>query len=157
MFRRITWFVPVLAMAAALVYAQPPAGGGSGRGRGGGGGGRGPALVSPQVNADHTITLRFRAPNAKEVAAIGEIDGKDHPMTKDDSGTWSVTIGPLAPDVYNYQFRVDGIVAMDPQNPQVKLGFSVRSRLPTWWKCLATGLSSTTRSPYPRDYPSGDV
>jgi hypothetical protein len=30
---------------------------------------------------------------------------------------------PLAPDVYNYQFRVDGIVAMDPQNPSVKLGF----------------------------------
>lgn len=120
MFKRVSWFLTVAAVATALVYAQAPAGG-SGRGRGGGG--RGPALVSPQVNADRTITLRFRAPEAKDVVAIGEIDGKDHPMTKDASGVWSVTIGPLAPDVYNYQFRVDGIVAMDPQNPQVKLGF----------------------------------
>ena len=85
--------------------------------------GRGPQVVSPQVNADRTITLRFRAPDAKEVVAIGEIDGKDHTMTKGDDGVWSVTIGPLAPDVYNYQFRVDGIVATDPQTPYVKIGF----------------------------------
>ena len=131
MFRRTTWLISVFALAVAMAYAQAPAGGrgGSGRGGRGGGGGRGPALVSPQVNADHTITLRFRAPNAKTVDAIGEIDGKDHPMTKDDSGTWSVTIGPLTPDIYNYQFRIDavngagGVIAMDPQNPQVKLGF----------------------------------
>jgi enterochelin esterase family protein len=79
--------------------------------------------VSPQVNADRTMTLRFRAPNAKEVSVIGEIDGKPHPMTKGDDGVWTATIGPLAPDVYNYQFNVDGIVAMDPANPSVKLGF----------------------------------
>jgi enterochelin esterase family protein len=85
--------------------------------------GRSPQFISPQVNSDRTIILRFRAPDAKQVAAIGEIDGKDHPMTKGDDGVWTVTIGPLAPDVYNYQFRVDGIVAMDPQNPSVKLGF----------------------------------
>ncbi len=86
------------------------------------GGGRG-AVNSPQVNPDKTFTLRFRAPNAKEVVAIGEIDGKDHPMTKGDDGVWTVTIGPLPHDVYNYQFRVDGIIAMDPANPSVKLGF----------------------------------
>lgn len=119
MFKRIIWSFTITALAVAIVCAQGPMGG-SGRGRGGG---RGPALVSPQVNPDRTITLRFRAPEAQTVVAIGEIDGKDHPMTKDASGVWSVTIGPLAPDVYNYQFRVDGIVAMDPQNPQVKLGF----------------------------------
>ena len=44
-------------------------------------------------------------------------------MTKDEGGVWSVTIGPLAPDVYNYQFNVDGVIAMDPVNPAVKLGF----------------------------------
>jgi enterochelin esterase-like enzyme len=115
MHRRIGGFMVVAAVAVALASAQAP--GGSGRGRGG------PALVSPQVDADRTVTLRFRAPNAKDVVAIGEIDGKDHPMTKDAAGVWSVTIGPLPPDIYNYQFRVDGVVAMDPQNPQVKLGF----------------------------------
>ena len=111
----------MIGMAGWMLAQAPP--GGAPAGRGSGGGGRGAALVSPQVNPDHTITLRFRAPNAKEVVVIGEIDGKDHPMTKDDAGVWSVTIGPLAPDVYNYQFRTDGVVAMDPQNPSVKLGF----------------------------------
>jgi enterochelin esterase family protein len=123
MFKRVSGLLAVAALAAVIISAQPPAGPAAGSGRGRGGGGRGPALVSPQVNADRTITLRFRAPNAKEVVAMGEIDGKNHPMTKDDAGIWSVTIGSLAPDVYNYQFQVDGIVAMDPQNPQVKLGF----------------------------------
>jgi enterochelin esterase-like enzyme len=87
------------------------------------GGGRGPALVSPEVKADNTVTFRFRAPNAKEVTLIGELDGKTYPMTKDEAGVWSVSIGPLGPDVYNYQFNVDGVIAMDPVNPAVKLGF----------------------------------
>lgn len=122
MLKKISYIVMTAAAAAAFIYAQAPGGSGRGRSGAGGGGGRG-AISYSQANPDHTITLRFRAPNAKEVVAIGEIDGKDHPMAKDDSGVWSVTIGPLAPDIYNYQFRVDGVVAMDPQNQNVKLGF----------------------------------
>src|SRR5580704_10521381 len=111
MCRRASLCALVLSMLTLAARAQAPISG------------RGPAVVSPQVNPDHTITLRFRAPSAKAVVVIGEIDGKEHPMTKGDDGVWTATIGPLAPDVYNYQFRVDGIVAMDPQNPSVKLGF----------------------------------
>ncbi len=118
MLRSTVCLIAALSALALTASAQPP--GGSGRG---GGRGRGPAFVSPQVNPDRTITLRFRAPNAKEVDVIGEIDGKNHPMTKDANGVWTATIGPLAPDVYNYQFQVDGVIAMDPQNPSVKLGF----------------------------------
>ena len=88
-------------------------------------------VVSPEVHRDKTVTVRFRAPNAKTVELIGEIEGKPaYPMTKDEAtGVWSVTIGPLPHDVYNYQFRVDavngqgGVVAMDPQNPWIKIGF----------------------------------
>jgi enterochelin esterase family protein len=123
--RRLVCFA-IAAAALALVgqaqtpqappaAGQPPAGPGRGGGRG--------QLVSPQVNADKTFTLRFRAPNAKEVSVVGEIDGKPHPMTKGDDGVWTVTIGPLPHDVYNYQFNVDGVIAMDPANPSVKLGF----------------------------------
>ena len=90
---------------------------------GGRGGGRGPQIVSPEVKPDRTVTVRFRAPNAKAVTLIGELDGRTYPMTRDEAGVWSVTIGPLAPDVYNYQFNVDGVIAMDPVNPAVKLGF----------------------------------
>ncbi len=116
--------LPAQPAAPAPAPAAPPARGpGPGGGRGGRGGGGG-ALNSPEVNAaERTFTVRFRAPNAQTVTVIGELDGREHPMTKADNGVWSATIGPLAPDTYNYQFRVDGIVAMDPANPNVKLGF----------------------------------
>lgn len=100
-----------------------PSPAGQGRGPGARGGGRGPQLVSPEVKPDRTVTFRFRAPNAKEVTLIGELDGRTYPMTRDDNGVWTATIGPLAPDVYNYQFNADGVIAMDPVNPAVKLGF----------------------------------
>lgn len=126
--RRITYWITAALCAVAAVSAQtpqpPPAGATpppQGPGRGGGRGG--PPIVSPEVSADRTVTLRFRAPNAKEVTVIGELDGKAYPMTKGENGIWTVTIGPLAPDVYNYQFNADGIIAMDPVNPSVKLGF----------------------------------
>jgi enterochelin esterase-like enzyme len=121
------WVIAALcavAAAGAQTPAQPPAGQAAApapQGRGGGRGG--PPVVSPEVNADKTVTFRFRAPNAQQVTLIGELDGKTYPMTKNADGLWTVTIGPLAPDVYNYQFNADGVVAMDPVNPSVKLGF----------------------------------
>ena len=130
-----------MAVAAAVIAAAQAAPGQlplpntagqpatAGQGRGGGRGG--PPMVSPDVHPDRTVTLRFRAPNAKTVELIGELEGKpSYPMSRDEAtGVWSVTIGPLAHDVYNYQFRIDavngqgGVIAMDPQNPAVKLGF----------------------------------
>jgi enterochelin esterase family protein len=123
--------VLILVLSASAMVAQTPpapaAGGqrgtGAAPGGGGRGGGRGAQLVSPEVRADRTITFRFNAPSAKEVILVGELDGKTHPMTRDERGVWSVTVGPWPPDVYNYQFRVDGTIAMDPQNPNVKLGW----------------------------------
>jgi enterochelin esterase-like enzyme len=114
---------PSASPAAAVPAAQ-----GAGRAAAAGGG-RG-QLVSPEVKADGTITFRFNAPNAREVVLIGELDGKTYPMQKGDNGVWTVTVGPWPHDVYNYQFRVDadangrgGVIAMDPVNPSVKLGF----------------------------------
>jgi enterochelin esterase-like enzyme len=112
-----------VAVASAQTPTPPPAGQAPAAPQGRGGGRGGPPVVSPEVHADKTVTLRFRAPNAREVTVIGELDGKTYPMTKDETGIWSVKIGPLAPDVYNYQFNADGIVAMDPVNPSVKLGW----------------------------------
>jgi len=124
------WLIPVLCAVTAVgaqtptqaPAGQPPATPAAPQGRGGGRGGL-PPVVSPEVNPDKTITFRFRAANAKEVTLRGELDGKTYPMTKGENGVWSVTIGPLAPDVYNYQFDADGVIAMDPVNPSVKLGF----------------------------------
>jgi enterochelin esterase-like enzyme len=125
--KRISSAAAIIGICTIGAFAQAPAPAAGappvGAPQAGRGGARPPAVVSPQVNADKTMTLRFRAPNAKEVSVIGELDGKPHPMTKGDDGVWTATIGPLAPDVYNYQFNVDGVVAMDPVNPSVKLGF----------------------------------
>ena len=113
------FLTPIVRTAAQ--QAPPTAGGGRGGGRG--------QVVSPEVRADGTITFRFSAPNAREVTLIGELDGKTYPMIRNAAGVWEVTVGPWPPDVYNYQFRVDavewrgGVIAMDPVNPSVKLGF----------------------------------
>ena len=57
-------------------------------------GAQGPALVvSPEVAADRRLTLRYRAPDAKQVTVAGELDGQPHPMTKGTDGVWSITIG----------------------------------------------------------------
>ena len=111
--------IAVGAFAVRHLHAQTPVQGGDA------------AVVSPQLNADHTITLRFLAPNAKSVIVIGELDGKDHPMTRDSNGVWTATIGPLPPDVSNYQFNADGVITTDPLNPWVKgsFGRAVRGSL----------------------------
>jgi enterochelin esterase family protein len=109
----------VLGLSAATVWAQgaPPAG------QGRGGRGRGPTVVSPEVAPDGSLTLRLLAPNAQQVTASGELDGKPHPMTKGADGIWSVTIGPLPPDIYTYSFNVDGLTVLDPRNTNTKMGY----------------------------------
>ncbi len=80
-------------------------------------------LESPEVHADRTVTLRIRAPKAAEVTLSGDWmpAGSAEKMTRDDQGVWSITVGPLAPQVYLYTFNVDGLSIADPVNPRIKL------------------------------------
>jgi enterochelin esterase family protein len=39
------------------------------------------------------------------------------------NGVWSLTVGPLSPDLYLYAFSVDGVRIADPSNRQVKNGY----------------------------------
>ena len=76
-------------------------------------------LPEPEVHSDHTVTFRFRDPNAKQVKL--ELEGtKAVLMRKDDNGTWSVTAGPLTPDFYGYSFVADGVSLIDPSNSLMK-------------------------------------
>jgi enterochelin esterase family protein len=77
------------------------------------------ALVSPEVHPDRTVTFRLRGPEAKEVKVSGEWRGQTNVLTND-NGLWSVTIGPLEPDIYGYNFTLDGVPVVDPSNPWVK-------------------------------------
>ena len=80
------------------------------------------ALVSPEVHADRSVTLRFRAPEATVVQLVGEItQGRGpQPMTKDAEGLWTITVGPLPAELWSYNFRVHGVDVVDPANPAVK-------------------------------------
>jgi enterochelin esterase family protein len=57
------------------------------------------------------------APSAREVKLAGWMFGASNaPMIKDSIGIWSVTVGPVRPDIYSYNFVVDGVSVMDPAN-----------------------------------------
>jgi len=81
-----------------------------------------PALVSPEVAADHRVTFRLKAAEAKTVTVSGDF-GSDAEMRKGADGIWTATIGPLDPEMYVYFFVVDGVRLTDPSNPQLKIGY----------------------------------
>src|SRR5689334_19823810 len=78
-----------------------------------------PPIQSPEVKADHSVTFRFRDPNAKEVFLARE-GAQRVPMQKDEQGVWSVTTDPLPPDLYGYSFIADGVALIDPVNSAMK-------------------------------------
>lgn len=83
-------------------------------------------IVSPEVLSDHRITFRISAPKAGEVVLrFSEGGPQTHPMTKGEDGVWSVTIGPVEPEIYTYSFLVDGVKSIDLANPVTKIGASV--------------------------------
>ena len=78
---------------------------------------RGPFVSSPQVLPDKKVTFRYLAPAAKDVKLGGSQFGAANlPMKKDSIGIWSITVGPIRPDIYPYSFSVDGVTVMDPAN-----------------------------------------
>ncbi|PMD99292.1 esterase [Siphonobacter sp. BAB-5405] len=94
-------FSGLLPSLIGFAQAQPP---------------RGPLVVSPEVHADHTVTFRYLAPTAREVKLSGQFEKSAVPLTKNEQGIWSVTVGPIKPDIYPYSFQVDGVTVMDPAN-----------------------------------------
>lgn len=81
-------------------------------------------VISPEVHSDRRVTFRLVAPKASEVAMRGEWmeAGTRATMEKDDKGVWSVTVGPLAPNIYSYSIILDGVPIVDPKNPKLKGG-----------------------------------
>ena len=76
-----------------------------------------PASAQPKVNPDNTVTFRYKNDRAKSVAVDVQFAGA-HEMVKGSDGVWTVTLGPAAPDIYPYCFKVDGVSVMDPENPE---------------------------------------
>jgi enterochelin esterase family protein len=80
------------------------------------------AVVSPEVRPDRTVAFRLYAPRADRVLLVDETNGLHRDLVRDDRGVWSVTVGPLEPEVYRYLFHVDGVPTPDPNNAWVKPG-----------------------------------
>ena len=109
-------FVLSIAAAALLMlpaaYSQQAA---PGRGA------AAPRPVSPEIHADRTVTFRLSAPKASEVTLNGSWEAaRDIKMSKDDGGIWSVTVGPLAAQLWGYWYLVDGVKALDPGNGETE-------------------------------------
>ena len=80
-----------------------------------------PRPLSPEIHPDHTVTFRLSGPKANEVTLNGSWEGaRDIRMTKDDSGVWSVTVGPLGAQLWGYWYLVDGVKALDPSNGETQ-------------------------------------
>ena len=95
----------------------------------------GPSVESPVINPDGTVTFRFQAPKAIKVEVTGdflptqkvEMEFSGNKMSYDapgvgvlkegKGGVWEYTTDfVVAPDMYNYTFRVDGVSQIDPHN-----------------------------------------
>jgi enterochelin esterase-like enzyme len=81
-----------------------------------------------QVLPDRRVTFRLLAPKANAVeVVIGIKSGPYEPqgtttaeMTKNANGLWTATLGPLEPNLYEYNFTLDGRKITDPGNDMPK-------------------------------------
>ncbi len=82
----------------------------------------GATVVSPEVRDDRTVTFRLKAPDAKQVMLTGgplllALAAKNPiQFRKDNDSLWSLTVGPIKPDIYVYKFIIDGVTVPDPNN-----------------------------------------
>src|SRR5687768_9950762 len=75
---------------------------------------------SPELHTDRTVMFRVAAPKASEVVLTGEFANGPQKMQKDAQGVWTLKLGPIDPDLYEYEISIDGVTSIDPRNPLVK-------------------------------------
>ena len=122
---RVAVLSGAFALSAALPAQQP--------GRGGRGP-QAPSFVSPDVQSDGHVTFRIYAPQAQNVRLVGgdipalagggrgvapDNAAPRGQMTKAENGVWSITLGPIDPGAYRYNFNVDGVPVIDPRSASI--------------------------------------
>lgn len=75
-------------------------------------------VVSPEVHENHTVTFRLKAPKAVKVQIVGDFTPQGVvEMVENKEGVWEYTTSePLTPELYCYNFVVDGLKINDPNN-----------------------------------------
>src|SRR5690349_9719495 len=68
-----------------------------------------PRIVSPEISADRKITFRVQAAKAEKVQlGPGDLQGlgQGPEMRKGSNDVWEVTVGPVKPGAYRYNFNL---------------------------------------------------
>jgi len=108
-------------------------------------------LVSYHIYPDNLINFNVYAPNASKVMLNGTdipVVGQGIEMIKMDNGVWHVTVGPVSPGAYRYNFNVDGVFVLDPRNP-----LTSQSNMNSWSLFYVSGSDFMDT----KDVPHGDI
>jgi enterochelin esterase-like enzyme len=84
---------------------------------------RPPRIISPEVLPDSRVTFRLYSKDASKVVVSGEWQtgmGASETMERNDTGMFTLTVGPLKPELYAYTFTVDGVRTPDMNNVQMR-------------------------------------
>ncbi len=89
----------------------------------------GKQVFSPQISQDNTVTFRLDAPDASSVRVTGdflpvvkvetpdgEIEVREAELHRNAEGVWEYTSEALSPELYYYNFILDGVTVTDPAN-----------------------------------------
>lgn len=92
-------------------------------------------IQSPILQPDGKVTFNIKAPGANIVTLAGwdlmsflrqtqsgSTPFAGMPMTKNNDGVFTITVGPLPPNTYQYNFNVDGVRVVDPANVNIVAG-----------------------------------
>jgi enterochelin esterase-like enzyme len=78
-----------------------------------------PPLVSPEIQADNSVTFRLKAAQATTVLVRGDWSKEPLAMTKNDQGVWTASSTALPPGLWSYSFVIDGELVVDALNGAV--------------------------------------
>ena len=113
--KKILTVVATLCMVAGALHAQELANFNFG--------GRGRPVVSPEIQGD-SVTFRLKADYATYVKLSGSWMpnpyGGSIDMRRGEGNVWEVKVPLPSPEIYTYNFIVDGVSVNDPQNIQVQ-------------------------------------
>lgn len=96
-----TIIIAAAALAAISSHAQQELSGG--------------AHGTPVINSDNTVTFSIMAPRAEKVTLHMDYT-QDQEMKRESDGKWTLTTAPLQPELYRYNFIVDGVKVNDTNN-----------------------------------------
>ena len=104
--RNISLLIFIVSLLASVTYAQEINRQG------------GPEFVSPEIADDNRIMFNAYSLDANSISLQGSWMGwgETAALKKGPDGIWSITVGPLEPSMYHYNFLVDGVSAIDPKN-----------------------------------------